>query len=118
MSPNPLKTSELDLERGRPTADEALARLRDGIRTFQRTGVKYVRIVHGYGSTGQGGVIRKAAQAYLADLRRQGRLRGFLPGERFGPADAEAIALVAAFPELRNLHDWSASNPGISIVVI
>ena len=57
-------------------------------------------------------------RAYLADLRRQGRLRGFLPGERFGPADAEAIALVAAFPELRNLHDWSASNPGISIVVI
>lgn len=118
MSPNPSKTSELDLERGRPSADEALVRLRASLATCRRTGVKYVRVIHGYGSTGAGGAIRTAARAHLSGLRREGRLRGFLPGERFGPADPESVALAVLLPELKRLPDWAAGNPGISIVVL
>jgi hypothetical protein len=118
MGTSPTRLTELNLEQGRPSADAAERRLRDGITTFRRTGVRFVRVIHGYGSTGEGGAIRKRARSVLIELKRGGRLQGFVPGERFGPADADAIALVALFPGLRAVSDWNAGNPGITIVVL
>jgi len=118
MSPSNARPYELNLETGRPSSEEALRRLRAGIATCRNAGVKYVRVIHGYGSTGSGGAIRLAARAHLADLRRQGRLRGYVPGERFGATDAESIALVAAHPLLKQFEDWNCANPGVSLLVI
>ncbi len=118
MIPASARPYEVNLEAGRPTSEEALRRLRGGIATCRNSGVKYMRVIHGYGSSGTGGSIRTAARAYLADLRRQGRLRGFVPGERFGSSDADSIALAAAHPSLKGFSDWNAGNPGISLLVI
>jgi len=118
MSPANVRPYELNLEAGRPSTEDALRRLRSGIQTCRNSGVKYIRVIHGYGSTGTGGSIRTAARSYLADLRRQGRLRGYVPGERFGSSDADAIALAANHPGLKGFEDWNRGNPGISLVVI
>lgn len=118
MGTTPARMTELNLEQGHPTADAAERRLRDGIATFRRTGVRFVRVIHGYGSTGEGGAIRTRTRSVLADLKRGRRLQGFVPGERFGSADADAIALAALFPGLRAVPDWNSGNPGISIVVL
>ena len=118
MGTTPAKMTELNLEQGRPSADAAERRLRDGVATFRRTGVRFVRVIHGYGSTGEGGAIRTRTRSVLAEWMRGRRLQGVVPGERFGSADADAIALAALFPGLRAVADWNAGNPGITIIVL
>ena len=42
-----------------PTVDEALAALRNELMSARHQGIKVVKIVHGYGSSGKGGAIKQ-----------------------------------------------------------
>ncbi len=109
----------LNLEQGLPSADAAETRLRLEIATLRRSGgVRFVRVIHGYGSTGTGGAIRARVRSWLAAQVREKRLQGAVPGESFGPADPASLALAAKYPAVRELPDWNARNPGTTIVAI
>ena len=47
----------LNIEPGRPTREQALLRLAEGLANAQKGGVRVLKVIHGYGSTGQGGVL-------------------------------------------------------------
>ena len=63
---------ELNLELGRPTADEALRRLTAEIAACRHMKRPVLKIIHGYGSSGTGGKIRTASRKYLRDLKGRG----------------------------------------------
>ena len=64
-------------------------------------------IIHGYGSTGAGGVLRKRLHNFLAEHARQGRL-AFTPGEI---ADANpGHTLVQPIEPLPGTHDMLAED--------
>lgn len=111
-------TGTVDLEAGRPTADQALVRLRGALATFRRQGIRRVRIIHGYGSTGTGGAIRQAVRAALPALVREGRARAYCAGEAFGPFDEAGRSLLALEPAFRNEPDWGRGNEGITLVLL
>ena len=43
---------EINIEYGMPTADVAMPLLSERLRSLKKSGVKAVKIIHGYGSTG------------------------------------------------------------------
>jgi len=86
----PVRSITIDLEAGRPTVPEALARLERELAAARVRGVRWLTIIHGYGSSGSGGAIRDAVRGRLARRRRQGRIRDFHPGER-PPADGPRV---------------------------
>lgn len=49
---------EVNLELGRPSADEALRRLEHELAAKRHLRAKAMKIIHGYGSSGKGGRIR------------------------------------------------------------
>jgi hypothetical protein len=78
---------EVNLELGKPTADEAIRRLTFELHHSKATGVKVLKIIHGYGSSGVGGKIRIEARRYLEGLKRRGQIKDYLTGEQFSIFD-------------------------------
>ena len=114
MSARPRMTV-VNLESGSPRVDEALRRLDMKLDTARMQGTKLVRVIHGYGSSGQGGAIRDAVQSHLAMLARRGLVRAFVWGGDY-PDSASARALLQRRPVLRESLRTDAGNQGVTFV--
>ncbi len=107
----------INLENGMPTAEQAMVTLNNRIYAERATRVRTVKIIHGYGSSGRGGAIRKACILKLRDYKRMGVIKDFCPGDKFGPFDDDGRRMAAAFPEVRSDSDWGRHNDGITVVL-
>jgi hypothetical protein len=101
----------INLERGYPRVDEAILHLNSKVAEAKRSGIKYMRVIHGYGSTGVGGGIKIGAQGELGKLLGRGTIRRFIPGENLNTDG------VNGFPLLRELPEYNKGNRGITIVI-
>ena len=106
-------TRELNLELGRPTADEALRRLEAELEAARHMNTPLLKLIHGYGSSGRGGRLRTACRTWL----RQQELC-FLPGEEFTIFNEEARRWLAVCPRLRQDRDLDAENRGVTFVLL
>ena len=107
-----------NIEEGLPTVEQALIRMDQAIRSARSKRCKILKLIHGYGSSGRGGAIRREAQSALAKHQRAGRIKAFVPGESFSPFYEEARIAVDACPALISDRDYTRSNHGITIVVL
>jgi len=107
-----------DIKSDMPTADQALRRADMAIAAGRRGGCAAVKLIHGYGSTGQGGAIRTAVRRYLGEMKARGRIKGFIPGENFTIFDEEARSALQANPALRQDRDLDRQNNGITIILL
>ena len=95
---------EVNLELGRPSADEALRRLEHELAAKRHLRAK-------------GGRIRTASRKYLRAAQEQGRIYAVLPGERLTIFDEEARRLMARCPALRDDCDRERYNCGVTFVI-
>jgi hypothetical protein len=84
----------------------------------RQNGVSLLKIIHGYGSSGEGGVIREAVQAELVRLEREGQIHAFIPGEDWRISNEPTWALLSKHRELKRDRDLGRGNRGISIVLL
>lgn len=110
----PLET--LNIKDTMPTAEAAWTHLQGAIEGARLRGVRLLKVVHGYGSSGVGGRIRRRIRAGLAKLVEAGKLRGMVFGEDWGPFSATARGWVDAAPALRSDPDYGKGNEGITLV--
>ena len=104
---------ELNLEQGRPTADQALRWLEAELNAARKMNTPLMKLIHGYGSSGKGGRLRTACRTWL----RQQELC-FLPGEEFSIFNQEARRWLALCPRLRQDRDLDAENRGVTFVLL
>ena len=116
--PAPDAFGTLNLERGMPVVVEAVGRLSVGLQEMRLRSVRFVRVIHGYGSTGRGGALRVGVRAELARLKRTGGIRDYAAGEDFGPFHEGSRRLADRYPALARDRDWGRGNQGITIVVL
>ena len=109
---------EINLELGRPTADEALRRLKGELWAAKTMRAPVLKIIHGYGSSGTGGRIRVEARSYLARLKARGEIRDFIPGEDFSIFNAATLAAFQRCGGLRRDRDLERHNNGITIILL
>ena len=108
----------VNLEQGMPTVSMAMTRLGQALRSAKAGGAGAVKLIHGYGSSGQGGAIRAAVHRELRQRQRRGEIRAYIPGERFSPFYEEARQGIDLCPELARDRDYTRTNQGITIVVL
>ncbi len=108
----------VDLERGMPSVPLALSLLQDALHIARAERYRGVKVIHGYGSSGEGGAIRTAMQAELARRAAGGEIKAFIPGEEWRISDEPSWALLRANPELKEDSDLGRGNKGITIVVL
>jgi uncharacterized Zn finger protein (UPF0148 family) len=104
----------VNLEAGHPTVPQAIAKLERRIETARKQGVKVLKVIHGYGSSGKGGSLRDAVRRVLPELERQGPVRSHVAGEHF----AKSSSIVRQFPRLREDADLGRGNRGVTLVIL
>jgi hypothetical protein len=108
----------VNLKENLPPVKDALRRLRSALQEGMLRGERVMKLIHGYGSGGEGGRIRDAARQFLADQANRGRIAGFLPGEDLTPGSAGLRQLRERLSEKgRRDPDLKRGNPGITFVL-
>jgi ribosomal protein S9 len=97
---------------------EALLRLEREVRNARQQNSKLLKVVHGYGSSGQGGDIRAAVQRRLQEMTGRGEIRACIFGENWSKSDEQTWALLTADPQLKQDRDLGKKNLGITIVAL
>ena len=77
-----------------------------------------LKVIHGYGSSGEGGDIRIAVQKRLRELAEEGQIVGCIFGEDWSKSDETAWRLIQGKPELKGDSDLGQRNRGITIVLL
>ena len=106
----------VNLERGRPSVEEAMETLDQKLATAGYQGIKFLRLIHGYGSSGAGGAIKSAARQHLNVLRQKHKIHRFIRGENYTDLSHSDKARLATYPELKSRLKTDRQNPGVTIV--
>ena len=106
------------IKEGLPTLEEAKRRLLLEVRRSHGEGVCVLKLFHGYGSRGRGGILRTGLRSVFSDYQRDGDIRGFATGEEFSIFHPTSLEMITVAPELRKDPDLGRSNPGVSFLWI
>jgi Smr domain-containing protein len=108
----------VNLEQGFPTRDEACKRLDQLLPQAKKAGTAALKIIHGYGSSGTGGILRFAIRAYLRQCKERGEIRAFIPGESWSQFDKYSKELLKHVPDSLLDSDLGRNNRGITLVLL
>jgi hypothetical protein len=108
----------VNLKSDMPQVHEALQRLDRELALARQGKATLLKLVHGYGSTGEGGDIRIAVQKRLLELTQNGQIRGCIFGENWSKSDDLAWKLLQSHAELKSDSDLGRQNRGITIVLL
>jgi hypothetical protein len=111
-----IKTINLELDL--PTLDEARRKVIAELRAAKREGVRVLKVIHGYGSTGKGGRLCVGLRKSFGLRRKEGVIREFIPGEDFEVFDQTTLKLLEEVPEMRGDCDLGRMNEGVTVVWI
>ena len=100
------------------SAEQALAILEIEIESAKKEGIVAIKVLHGYGSHGRGGVIRKALLPLLASWKRSKFILDYFGGDKWNLFDEDAKRILLKDKSIYNDCDISSSNPGITIIEI
>ena len=106
----------VNLEDGRPSTTQARARLASELQRARESGVAILKVIHGYGSSGSGGVLCAGIRKSLRLRIKEGKAVALIPGEHFSSDANETRHLLLRHPVLRQDRDLNRGNPGITIV--
>ena len=109
---------EVNVKFDMPPADEAIKRVEAALNSGKKLGAAVVKIVHGYGSTGNGGKIRTRTRKYLAGLKEQGAIRDYIPGEDFSIFNSATRAAFSLCADLRGDEDLDRYNSGVTFIIL
>ena len=105
-----------NVEAGRPTLDEARRLVIAEIKQAKREGIKVLKVIHGYGSSGRGGALCTGLRKSFGLRIKEGVIKDFIAGENFSIFNDTVLALLQAVPELRGDPDLDAINEGVTFV--
>jgi hypothetical protein len=108
----------LNIEADLPTLDEARRRTIDVIRQARREGVRVLKVIHGYGSSGKGGKLCVGLRKSFALRRKEGLIKEFIRGEDFSIFNPAVLSLLETAPELRGDPDLDAINEGVTLLLL
>jgi hypothetical protein len=105
-----------NVEVGLPILDEARRLVIGEIKQAKRDGVKVLKVIHGYGSSGKGGALCVGLRKSFGLRKKEGAIKDFIAGENFSIFNPTVLALLEAVPELRSDPDLNATNEGITVL--
>ena len=108
----------INLEQGRPMVEQAIGKMENELKTLGREGVTSITFIHGYGSSGKGGVIKEECRKILDYLKSLGKIKDYVPGESFSSKEKRIRHLLKQCPELLGNSSLNKNNKGVTIVLL
>ncbi len=103
---------EINVEHGF-TSLEAIEYIKQVLSSSKKT---CIYIIHGYGSSGRGGVIRQKVRSFLQAQVKNGKLKAVINGEDFNVFNFKALELKNKYKELEQL--FRVCNHGVTVVEV
>ena len=95
-----------------------MQRLEREIAVARQQKQSLLKVIHGYGSSGEGGDIRIAVQKRLREIAEAGQIAGCIFGENWSKSDEATWRLIHGKAELKSDADLGQHNRGITIVLL
>ena len=112
-------TIELNIKQDGPYVEEALERLTEYLRKSLEVGIKAIVLIHGYGSSGEGGRIKWAIHDALENNRYSDRVDEYYFGEDVAYGSEAYHALHKRRPGLkRYLKRFKEGNAGMTVLLL
>lgn len=111
-----LKT--VNLKTTRPDLQTALAIIQTEIQNAKAEDVSVLKVLHGYGSHGKGGIILIELRKYLLFLKKKGQIKDFFGGDDWNLFNQKTLQALKADKSIALDCDLNKSNPGITIIVL
>ena len=108
----------INIKDDHPPVDIAIARAVNEIECSRLNKETFLKIIHGYGSGGVGGEIKKQLEIELNNLRKDKKIFDFIKGENFSKTHPLYERLVDTAPELILDSDLAGLNSGITLIII
>ncbi len=105
-----------NIEATLPSLEEARRLVIAEIKQAKRDGVRVLKIIHGYGSSGKGGALCIGLRKSFGLRKKENVIKDFVLGEDFSIFNATVLTLLDAIPELRADPDLNATNEGITFL--
>jgi hypothetical protein len=112
-------TIELNIKQDGPYVEEALERLTDYLRKSLEVGIKAIVLIHGYGSSGEGGRIKWAVHDALENNRYSDRVDEYYFGEDVAYGSQAYHTLIRRRPGLKHyLRRFKEGNAGMTVLLL
>lgn len=106
----------INVKENMPNADYAVFTLDKEISFAKAEGVRALVVIHGYGSMGEGGVIKTEVHKFLTKQKTDKQIINFFAGEKWGEFNQDINQLKATCPALILSQQLRNLNSGITIV--
>lgn len=113
-----MKIETINIKQDYPPADVAVACMEIEIERLKNTDALALKVIHGYGSHGVGGEIKKQVHARLFALKKQKKILDYIPAEQFGYLARQDKYIQQNLEELVFDPDLKNYNNGITIVLL
>ena len=115
---NSMNMIEINVKSEGQTVSQALGEMEIEIDRCKFAKIPILKVVHGYGSHGVGGVIKVELHKRLRSLKSQGKIKDFIPGEKWidsNPAKRIAINLCS---DLLTRSELNMLNYGVTVIIV
>ena len=120
LSPRNSKKKKLkvvNIKDDMPLVETAIERLTEALDSAQKQGYKALKVIHGYGASGRGGVIKEEVQRVLHRMYANDEIYYWFSGEEFMAEHSGTLDVLKNHSYLENDEDFRKSNRGISIAI-
>ena len=108
----------LNLKDGLYSVESALATVEIEIEQAKKENIIAMKILHGYGSHGRGGVIMFELRKKLMQWKKSGFIKCYFGGEKWNMFDSDTLRILNKDKTISGDCDLNAANPGITIIEI
>ena len=113
------ETLIFDLELGAPLVEEAITKFEGYLEVARNAGFKTMLVIHGYGSSGKGGEIRKTLRENLEHNFYSDRVIDYYLGENLKEGNAAYSELIKRRPSLQKQKtQFKSSNAGVTLLLL
>lgn len=108
----------VNLKEDNYNVEYALAIIEIEIESAKREGCVCIKVLHGYGSHGKGGVIGKALRHQLELWKRSGFIVDYFGGDKWNMFDKTTQKILLLDKSIYNDEDMGKANPGITFIQV
>ena len=112
-----MKYKIINLKEDQPTVELALALLEIEIEMARREGIVALKVIHGYGSHGVGGEIKRALNRWLIMAKRRHFISEYVKGEQWTASEV-AEKIKKHCPEVLGDSELYFANAGVTVILI
>lgn len=109
------KSAAINIKDDMPTVEVALSRVAKALLDYRNC--RYIKIIHGYGSSGKGGQIKVDLQRMLAGCLAREEIQAWIPGEEFSADFSDTRYVLDRYPVLERDDDYRKNNKGVTLIV-